>query len=278
MSVHNSQALPDFKTPPVIEVVCGIIFKPISAITGPHLGLLWSKFRSAYPGCREALPLPQVIEGFDEKPASPQPPVVFEEISSVLLPRIWFESADGRGLIQIQKDRFHHNWKKKEQTDEYPHYVSVIAGFKQYLECFESFLADNQLGAIEPLQYEMTYVNHIPEGEGWESLGDIRSLFPDLAWRTDRDRFLPCFEQLNVRWSFLLPDRSGRLHMAVNKGIRVKDKHPLLVFNITARGIGENRSRQAMWQWFDIAHEWIVRGFADVTDREVQETVWKRIS
>jgi len=31
-----------------------------------------------------------------------------------------------------------------------------------------------------------------------------------------------------------------------------------------------------MRNWFDLAHEWIVRGFTDLTEKEMQETIWKR--
>ena len=276
MQFNTKETLPDFKTPPVIEVVCGVIFKPIREMTTPHLGLLWTKFQSSYPRCREVAPLAPVVEGFDEQPHISQSSVV-EEMPSFLLPRIWFESDDGRGLIQIQKDRFHYNWKKKEESDEYPHYVNVLASFRQYFQCFETFLDENHLGVLEPLQYEITYVNHVSHGEGWQSLDTIQSLFPDITWQNAENRFLPCPEQINVRWSFLLPNRSGRLHIGINKGTRLRDKTPLLVLNITARGITEDRSRQAMWQWFDVAHEWIVSGFADVTARKVQEEIWKRM-
>ena len=35
---------------------------------------------------------------------------------------------------------------------------------KNRLSKFEEFLVENDLGNIEPLQYEMTYINHIHKG------------------------------------------------------------------------------------------------------------------
>jgi hypothetical protein len=51
---------------------------------------------------------------------------------------------------------------------------------------------------------------------------------------------------------------------------------PLLVAELTVRGIGPDRSVEGMWSWFDLAREWIVRGFADVTGPDVQQNIWRR--
>ena len=32
-----------------------------------------------------------------------------------------------------------------------------------------------------------------------------------------------------------------------------------------------------MWNWFDLAHEWIVRGFADLTTEKIQQNIWRRL-
>lgn len=273
--MRDTLVLPDYEKPPVVEVVCGLMFEPIRELTTAHIGLLWQKFKDTYSKCTENPPLPQVIENFGERESS-QPTLSGFGLPSFLLPRIWFERRDGRGLIQVQRDRFHHNWKKAEEADEYPHYGNVFGNFRRYLDEFESFLRENELNTVVPSQYEMTYVNHIPEGEGWTSPETV-DLFPDLGWRKKPDRFLPPFEQLNMTWSFVLPEKAGRLHMAISRGVRVKDQRRILVFNITARGIGHDRSLAEMSKWFDVAHEWIVCGFTDVTNEEVQRNIWKRI-
>ena len=41
MNKGVSHSLPDYKKPPVIEVVCGISFETIEKFRGPHLGLFW---------------------------------------------------------------------------------------------------------------------------------------------------------------------------------------------------------------------------------------------
>jgi uncharacterized protein (TIGR04255 family) len=269
-----AKSRPNYEKPPVIEVVCGVLFKQIAALNVPYFGFLWQKFKSEFPKTKQAQPLAPLIERFNGE----SPPVEVEFTDMPPLPRIWFETADENGLIQVQQDRFHHNWKKRRDEDEYPHYEYVIKNFRRHLECFDTFLGEYALGSIEPLQYEMTYVNHIPQDEGWKSLSTLGELFPDFAWRGTKERFLPNFEAINWRTTFPLPDHRGRLHATIRLGTRKSDKRPVLLLELTARGIGKDSSRQEMWTWFDLAHEWIVNGFTDLTGEEVQRTVWKRLS
>jgi hypothetical protein len=43
-----------------------------------------------------------------------------------------------------------------------------------------------------------------------------------------------------------------------------------------ARGLGESKDRRGIREWFDTAHEWIVRGFADLTTDRIQTKVWRK--
>jgi uncharacterized protein (TIGR04255 family) len=267
----KTSPLPDYEKPPVIEVVSGIQFKAITNLTGPYLGLLWQKFKSDYPRVKEMPPILPATESFDE--AATMAPPGLEHVFS--LTRTWFETKDGNGLIQVQKDRFHHNWKKEKDTDEYPHYEHVINNFRKCLEKFEEFLRENELESIQPVQYELTYINHIMQGEGWNTFNDLGNVFRDSSWAQGK-RFLPEPEGINWQTTFTLPQQSGRLHQSVRLGKRRVDGRPTLLLEFTARGIGGDKSRSAMWSWFDMAHEWIVSAFTDVTTENIQKNVWRR--
>ena len=266
-----SKGLPDYETPPVIEVVCGILFKSINTLLAPHLGLLWEKYKSDYPICREVPPLTPVIERFGE-----QPRIDLQLADVPPLPRTWFVHKKDNGIIQVQRDRFLHNWKKVRPEDEYPRYPQVIELFKDRLSQFESFLKENELGVIEPRQYEMTYINHIPQGNGWANLNEIGKVFPDFSIRATKDRFLPEPEGINWRTSFLLPDEAGRLHVTIRHAKPRDSGLPLILLDLTVRGIGSDKSLDGMAEWFDLAREWIVRGFSDLTGGDVQKNVWRK--
>jgi len=256
----NENLLPDYDEPPVIEVVCGVHFQRIDSLIAPYLGLLWEKIRKEFPLCKEVAPLAPVIERFGANDQSTAELAIPDILS---LSRIWFESQDGNGLIQVQRDRFLHNWKKEHDKDEYPHFDFVIKNFRTNFETFKAFIKENNLGSIQLLQCELTYVNHIPQGEAWTKLSDTQ-------------RFLPTLEACNWQTSFVLPEREGRLRTSIRLGKRRSDNHPIILFELTARGIGTDKNDSGIWPWFDLAHKWIVEGFTDLTSKEVQQNVWRR--
>jgi uncharacterized protein (TIGR04255 family) len=269
---NTTREMPDYENPPVIEVVSGVAFKAIDRLLAPHLGLLWEKFKPAYPGCRELPPLVLQIEEF-----GPAAQVEAQLLQVPPLPRIWFIDPKGNKIIQVQRDRFIHNWKKVEPSDDYPRFPVVVSEiFRTRLTEFQHFLDEHQLGTVEPLQYELTYINHIPQGENWTSLRDVGQVFSDVSWDSSRDRFLPEPETIHWKTSFQLPERSGRLHVSIRSAHRLPDKTPLLVLELTARGIGQDHSLDGVWAWFQTAREWIVRAFADLADDQLQQTVWGR--
>ena len=259
-----------YSNPPVTEVVCGVLFKPLEAFRLPHLGLFWQKIKPDFPTCQEVAPLMPLIEGFGEGPEN------LLQLNEMPLPRVWFVHRDDVAIVQVQRDRFLHNWKKSKPTDSYIRYPTVLDFFKQRLASFESFLEENSLGTLDPLQYEMTYVNHILQGEGWNDASDLGKVFRDHQWNGEENRFLPGIEHLNIRTSFVLPNRAGRLHVSIRDGKRSNDLKPLILFELTVRGFPADNSRTAMWAWFGVAHEWIVRGFTDLTTEAIQKSVWGR--
>lgn len=261
----QTNGLPSYKKPPVIEVVCGIAFKRIEHFKAPHLGLFWQKLRNDYPTCQHAPPL-----GFPPVPSGP--PIEFE----LPLPRIWFIDKKKSGLIQLQSDRFLYNWRKMDQKEPYPRYRIIIDAFKKNFAIFENFIQEEGLGSLTFTECELTYINHILKGDGWESVSNIHDILPDLGWRSDNQRFLP--DPLHLRWqvSFALPEDRGLLYVKLEQAYRKIDNHPLFNLEISARGLGADKSSDAIWNWFELAHKWIVCGFTDLTGTRIQTEIWER--
>jgi hypothetical protein len=144
----------------------GILFKPLENFRLPHFGVLWKEIDKQYPTCQEVAPLLPAIERYGaHEDQDQQLQIAFGDIP---LPRIWFLDSKGTGLLQVQRDRLLHNWKKNKPTDAYPRYHVVIEKFKEQLGRFEVFVKEHALGAIEALQYEMTYVNRGPGSKSAE--------------------------------------------------------------------------------------------------------------
>jgi len=261
MHKGESQSLPDYKKPPVIEVVCGIVFETIGSFRGHHLGLFWQKVRDKFPVCEHAVRLGFAPESLD---------------LANYLPRVWFVSEEQNMLIQLQDDRFFFNWRRMQQEEAYPRYSTIIEAFKTNLGIFQRFLEEEKLGSVKPEKCELTYINHIPKGEGWESLSDINEVFRDFAWDSN-ERFLPAPRSLGGQVVFPLPKDKGRLNVTLQHGERKLDKYPILILQISARGLAGDKSMDTVWEWFGVAHEWIVCGFADLTGTTIQKEVWQRI-
>jgi uncharacterized protein (TIGR04255 family) len=252
--------LPDYENPPVAEVVTGVYFKPVP-LQLPHFGLLWDEFRAQYPKFEEAQPLvPDFSQG-----DSPEFP----------MPRVWFVTEDDTGIVQVQRGYFMTNWRRVKPSDAYPRYQRVIELYRERLARFEGFLKKHDLPPTEPVRYEMTYVNHIFQGDGWEKTEDLGLVLPDLSWRRNPGRFLTNLEGVNSLFTFSLPDGAGSLRASVRSARRRSDNRPLLNVELTVRGMP--RGGGDAWNWFALAREWIVRGFADLTSEDVQRAIWRRV-
>lgn len=254
--------------PPIIEVVCGVTFDTLNRLLAPHVGLFWGRRLSAYPECREAVPLAAQIESAEGTTMASE----FPDIPP--LPRIQFLNASGDGMIQIQRERFHYNWQRREGA-EYPRFEVVFSSFEQNLGEFREFLGEFDLGELSSRQYELTYVNHVAIGEGWDSTADIGAVFPDLAWRRQEGRLEP--ESLAWRSSLWLPDGTGRLHAAIRTATRTMDERRVLALELTARGMMGGASTDGMRKWFDKAHSHVVQAFEDLSSKELQKTFWGRV-
>jgi uncharacterized protein (TIGR04255 family) len=257
-----------FEAPPIEEVVCGLMFEPVNEMLATHLGLLWERYKPSYGTVKEVPPLATQIEAPSGAPVEPS-----ISLSEFPLPRVWFEETNGKGLIQVQRDRFHYNWRRPQSDREYPHFEQVFKLFSEKLEIFTSFLSGIVVRELVVKQFELTYVNHVLLPNGIDSLSDMGDVFADFSWKPDKTRMRP--EAMNWQLSFTLPDIGGRLHATVRSALRVPDSQPILLFDLTARGIGEVKTVDAMGKWFERAHSYIVRSFIELTSRRMQEDVWR---
>lgn len=262
MSTDSKNPLPSYKRPPVDEVVCGFRFETLSGLKIPHLGLLWKKFRDEFPIVQHAIPI--ATDGSF--------PV--DDSTGVPIPRMWFVSKTDNEVIQFQLNRFYFNWRRR--ADEYPRYLYVINKFENAKRHLDVFANELQLGEVRPVECELTYINHIPKSQGWQSINDLSNVIGDLTWHPKRHEFLP--NPANIAWQvrFELPDGKGWLNAKLNQGTRKVDNAPGLILELAARGLGAEKTGTAMRDWYDLAHEWIVRGFTDLTAKEIQEKFWER--
>ena len=258
---HKDKQLPSFKKPPLIEVACGISFKALESLKIPHYGLFWNEIREEFPLCQHAPPLGDISTE-----------IITNEFP---LPRVWLIAKSKNILLQLQKDRFVFNWRKISSDEEYPRFDNVFIQFKQYLNKFINFLDSNEIGKFEPVRCELTYINHIVKGEGWESLEDINNIMRDIMLSSDKS-FLPEPSGLSWNGSYPFQNDEGALTVKLTHAKRKSDLLDLLVLELATKGfrIGDNLDENL--SWYDLAHSWIVNGFADITQQEIQTKLWGR--
>jgi uncharacterized protein (TIGR04255 family) len=274
-SISHPRDLPDFGDPPVVEVVFSIQFEAVAEFSAPYIGLLWQRFRSEFPEVEEHPPIQDSTESFDP----PRPPtfqVHFADRPTV--PRVWFLNTERTRLLQVQPTRFIHNWRKHDTDRAYPRYETQKADFQRECATLREFLKDEDLGQLRISQCEISYINHIFPGAVWQTLGEASAVFTSLK-STAPNSWLPAPEDLTFRSRHRITDDSGkpfgRLATSISPAWHAEHGTPLFVMELTARGAPKDHSLDAAFDFFDIGRRWIVRGFAEMTTKEMHH-VWRR--
>lgn len=264
-AVPTGSRRPHFDKPPVIEVICGVQFQPLRDWRTSYYGLYWTAIKNEYPNTEDHPPLGKLK--LDEKAP--------EELQVAILPplrRAFFVTEPGNYLIQVQPNRFLHNWRKLSDEEEYPRYEDAYARFVTQWDGFQQFVRKVGLSTPQPEVYELTYINHIMEAD---------SAFPRDVWKylsfyNQNPLSDPAYEPSDIKMHFSWPlgEGTGSLLMEVKRGRRLSDERELLYVEFTARGPAQKEAAD-MATWFDIAHDAIVNSFDKLTT-EHGHTVWEK--
>ncbi len=263
--------LPSFQKPPVIETAVSVQFQPIKGFGNAHLGLFWQTVREYYPEYQDAIPIEPQIERFGpDQPRAPSPQLRIAAAQPAV--RLRMSSADGHRMLQLQNGRLVYNWRRLEDG-KYPRWHVVEPGFMSAFKALAEFLEAQDLGTVEPNQWEVTYVNHLVQGREWQEHADWPKLLPGLIGSADKVSS-GTLESLGFHTQFTLPDDAGRLHIELSHGFAGPDDDApeLLVLQLTARG-GIDSFRN-LTEGLTIGRESVVRSFADVTG-EGAHRVWE---
>jgi len=246
---------PHFERPPVMEVVCGVQFQELDGWQTPHYGQFWSRIADQYSNFEDQPPLPMLRL---EPTPLPEPGL----LKLPPLRRVFFVQPPGNFLIQLQQNRFLHNWRKVREEDEYPRYDTAYQRFAEYWQVFKSFLSEVGLPEPKPEIFELTYINHImAEGAAFpRDVGDFLGFYEKSPEATT------AMEASRMMMQFIWPLRSamGTLALDVKHGTRVKDQKEVLLMELTARGRVTDGGA-GMEQWFNVAHDAIVNTFEKLT-------------
>ena len=268
----EQRTLPDFDDPPIVETALSVEFATLAKWRVPHFGLFWHEIHNDYDRFEVQSPLASQVEKFGIEARIPQ--TLKAELLLEPPVRCWFISKSDTRLIQVQNDRFVHNWRKAGTAEGYPHYENIRPTFEREWTRFCAFLESNSIGRPDVRQCEITYVNHIEPGKAWNTLADLPNVLACWSGTWSGD-FLATPEVVAVNAAFVIPNNRGRLHISLQPAVRHADAKEILQLTLTARGKPAAADTASILNWFDLGREWIVRGFTDFTSTKMHK-LWKR--
>lgn len=166
MSSEKNKAFPALARPPLVEVVCGVVFDSFPDLDALVLGIYWNSRKDQYP--KHSLQA-----------------ALADELSidiGVFPVRAFLVSQDGQFIIQLQHDRFFMNWRAS--GSEYPRFSErhgkrglLVRAMEEY-ELFCAFI-ESQFGN-RPIarRIELTKIDILRRGEHWRDLDALAKLMP----------------------------------------------------------------------------------------------------
>lgn len=251
-----------FRSPPIAEVSLAIGFKNLRGLHHVMaLSDLWrTKYKDDFPNVREEAPIRMPLERFD---GSTTPPFSFEMGNIPSLPRLWFLSEKGMELVQVQSDWFARNWRDMSGTQPYPLYPRIRAAFVADLQRLEEFVREEEIGSIEPIQCEITYINHVDEPDPSRVLRSLTAV-PEL----------PQPESTALTTQYVMTSDSGlvgRLYVQAGTAIHRESGKPITVVNITARGRPLGEGIDGALSFLDMGADRALDAFVNSTRAELHE-------
>ncbi len=267
---HSASDLPIYKNPPVDEVVIGVQFDPIPGFYDVHTGLFWQRVREDYPKVEDQPRLPDLpIESLDS-------PVGLIQVQLPLATphgRIWLASESDEYLIQIQNNRFLHNWRKRQA--DYPRFATLRQLFWNHYGQFKDLMVAEGLSPPRVQQVELSYINWIPNISMVELLRlaqATRLSVPGLSAEPQEQTWLARYFLKNDS------DAVARIYVQCTPALKIQDPNARgiqlsLVFR-AARASGVND--EEVNSLVTVGREALVRTFTELTTETAQQS-WDRI-
>lgn len=270
--------LPDFASPPVSEVSLGVQFNSLESLQAPHLGLIWSAFKTEFPVVEQQPPVEQSFETFAEKGGGiPVPRMRLQLLSNVPVPRVLFINEQRTELLQVQRDHFYHNWRKVGDGDTYPRFEKMISTFESGLERLDSILRSEGLGTIVPNQCEVSYINHIPIPADKSTYEVFRALL-GTWFDAPPLRELHDPEDARVLLRYVIRDAEspiGRLLVSAEPAWKLDGAY-VAQFTLTARGKPRSNDCAGVVDFLNLGRVHIVRSFDSLTTPEMHKLWGKK--
>lgn len=171
------------------------------------------------------------------------------------------------------------NWRNR--GGEYPSFEANSTIFFEEFKKFCKFCESQEnLADPKPEICEVTYVNHIVPEEGEAAIELTGRVFNGLRWKA-AEGFLPSPESVTFNRAYVIRNQSrqaGRLYVESSLAVRRdgSEFREFILLKLTARVNHEPDKEQNLRDSVQLAHDWVVRGFADLMDDQIQKERWGR--
>ena len=274
----NDVELPSFKRPPIGEVALGVQFEDLNGLDARHVGAIADAFKSRFPVYSAQGPLNPQIERFDGLPTGVQ--FGFTMVAPPVFPRLWLMKDDGTELVQIQRDRLMHNWRRAAPDTTYPRYAALREQFREDWRLVAGIAAGVNGSELRTTQCEVSYVNLIEqEGVGGNCAypSDIFSFLGDSSLHAVNS----AFENVTYAHSSIVTSKNsgaparGRFYIELGTGMSNPTGARVFQLSLTVRGAPQAGGLDGALAFCDFAHEVIVRSFAELTTPKMHAK-WER--
>lgn len=264
---------PQYDNPPVVETVIGVQFPELRGFRACHFGLFWKTLDKRFSRAEDKPRVGKIAEEFPHNTVFPQG--LFAQ-QSTLPDRVWYVSEDDSDLIQVQPNRFIYNWRRGSKKDgQYTSFEENSKNFSQQFETFREFCREQKLEDPGPEYCEVTYVNHLVPQAGETASDLFGKAFAGLNWRFS-DGWLLHPEAATFSRTFVIDDNRGRLYAEASIARAGKEDTELILFKLTAYVKHDLEATGKLADSLQLAHDWVVRGFACLTDVAIQKDRWER--
>lgn len=260
-------SLPEYRQPPLNEVVMGIQFRPAEGYHQILAGHVWSLFKKRFSRVEEHQRLAPQFETFGlNKPGTPQ----IQLVSGAEHDRFWFVTPNGDELIQFQSDRLLHNWRNNGKSS-YPRFEKMASEFESQARKLESYFSTLNKQKLDITQCEITYINHvkITGKNNLRSIEDVINLVSFLSSPDDAS--------LKYRRTIINSDgnKSGRLYVECSSAYN-SNGEAIVLINLTARGAPISTEISDAIAFLRQGRDMIVNEFTSITT-DVAHNLWERI-
>jgi uncharacterized protein (TIGR04255 family) len=171
------------------------------------------------------------------------------------------------------------NWRLLDgDPAEYPHYTELRKLFESQLKRLRTILKKSGREP-EVTACEVLYVNPIhPMGKADPGMHPDLAVVLNRISRSPTKAFLgrPEDSQYQARWR--IPGTNGepvgRLYLSAEPAVSDSQESIYLV-QLVGRTTPTGTQTKAVMEALDLGHEWVVRGFADITTK-VMHKMWER--